>query len=223
MRGGTAPGTVGGAGGTTTGAGAAGRTEVTANGIIIGNVALVALPLQDDKPLSPTTGATGTTGVSPTPGAPATGVGGAANAPRAVAPPAGGGGTTAIDRIRAACPKVVEIRVLNAPADRVRIGEIAMSVRRGQPATNFMDDIVRLNRAATVVSGNPRASGAPGPAGVPAAPGPGVAPAPGTTTPGTTAPLGTPTIPGTTAPGTPAPGGAISPLTPGTAVPTPTR
>lgn len=166
---------------------AGGRVEVTANGVLLGNVALVALPDQDNMPTSPTApvpglpGATtpGTTAAPGTAVAPGGNVAGAPTAPpagtapgRAVTPgtitPGVANNPTAIDRIRAACERVVEIRVVDGDADKRRMGEIAMAIRKGTPITSFMSDIVAMNGRANVVwSGM---MGGTAPAGTPAPP-----------------------------------------------------
>lgn len=149
---GTTPGTTGvttpGATGTTA---ATTGTEITANGVIIGNVALVSLPTTEGVMTTPgatapaggvTTGARGTTGVV-TPG------------PAPAAPT----GSSALDRIRTACTRIVQIRVVTDENDRARLARVTQSIRRGVPVTDLMDDLITVNRKSTVAW-----TGGPGPA-----------------------------------------------------------
>ncbi|MEW8978219.1 MAG: hypothetical protein AB2385_07420 [Symbiobacterium sp.] len=64
---------------------------------------------------------------------------------------AGRGTTTAavVQRIRTACPRVAEIRVVNTEADRRRLAEITAAVRSGRPVTEFMTDLVGIAQRAT--------------------------------------------------------------------------
>jgi hypothetical protein len=200
------------AGSTNAGSTNAGGANATANGLLIGNVALVALPI------APATG-TGTMGTGVTgrgaagTGAAGTGVtgrgamgtgaagledtgagGGRGGLVERFAP--GGtptnngsgaaqsganagdrlGGTAmnttpagyssaALQRIRTACDRVAEIRVVNSAGDRQRLAEITAAMRQGRPVTEFMDDLNRIMQAATPAGGTvPRQQGVvPGP------------------------------------------------------------
>jgi hypothetical protein len=267
------------------------RREVTANGILIGNVALVGLPTADDMPLSPTgvsgvqpfgpvapgtlpgptnrsgvvtgpnagtnagfvgpaaspnppgtgtateqTGSTGIRGGGPTsraggvtttgaadnvPGGtaagtttrtPAAGITGATGATPANNPgmaATSGTNPTAIDRIRSACTRVTAIRVVTDSGDRARLAQIAMAVRKGQPVTDYMDDLARINRGAQTMgagAGSVLSTGetvpSPGaPAGTPApatTPAPAGGPAPGPAGVGPRTGPGAPITPRTT-------------------------
>jgi hypothetical protein len=212
------------------------QPEPTANGILIGNVALVALPSNDNLPITgttrgpagaatpaplghggaaETTGSTGMThtgttaapGTSPSPATPVPGTttAPAGNGPAGVGTPgAGGGGAanpTALDRIRTACTKVTQIRVVTDSADRARLATIAMSVRKGTPVTDFIDDLARMSKKATTMGAGAGATFQPGEG--PTTTAPTGAGGGGTATPGAGA-YGTP--PGQMGPGTtPAP------------------
>jgi len=134
-------------------------TDITANGVLIGNVALVSLPT--------------TEGVMATPAAPAP-----TTAPSGATTAAPGGTTTAVpgttggattgsaslDRIRAACTRVVQIRVVTDTADRARLARVAQSIRRGVPVTDLMDELITINRKSTVAwSGATGATGTTAP------------------------------------------------------------
>jgi|GEM_PF-4201144 len=112
---------------------------------------------------------------------------------------------SAVDRVRLACPRVADIRVVNDEGDRSRLAEITAAVRAGQPITEFMAELTAITQRATS-----------------AGPGSEARRRNGTTTPGTTTPGAT--TPGTTTPGETTPG-ATTPdtTTPRTAIPgTPT-
>jgi hypothetical protein len=187
--------------GTMAGYGAA-RHEVTANGVLIGNVALVALPTVDNLPITPGPGTAGMTPGVATPRAFTTPGVGPAVRPGGITGPAAapaGTETDAISRIRAACTKVTEIRVVHDAGDRARLATVTMAIRKGTPITTFLDDLVRINRRAATAGGGVNTAVQPGavPGGTtvapPAVPGPGMAPGTTTTAPGTTT-----TAPGTT-------------------------
>lgn len=235
-----------------------GVTEPTANGIMVGNVAIVALPDYDYLPTTNPPGVTGTPpgapstlgtpatpgnpaapgtpGTAGTPGVPGTAGGGGGGTagttgytgttvppgnmgvadgglpgtgdrfgtagrtgtpgPRGTA--AGGGtaagsaatgninqtgGSTALDRIRTACVGLSEIRVVTESADKARLAEIAMAMRRGTPVTAYMADITRLASRASLAGGGvgTGAGGGGGGAVTPQSHGPG----PAQETPGT--------------------------------------
>ena len=62
------------------------------------------------------------------------------------------GVTAAVDpleRVRAACPNVADIRVVNDENDRGRLAEITAAVRAGQPITEFMTDLATIAQRAT--------------------------------------------------------------------------
>ncbi len=248
-----------------------GGGEITANGLLIGNVALVALPTMDQMPTNTNVGAPGTatannvgvgtkgtpaTGIA-APGTPAAGTaappnpiatapagpgnnaaagapGGvmgtrtnAATTPGAGAPggaATGGAGTAgmtgganatgdadAIERIKMACDKVADVRVVNSAADRARLAEITDAIREGRPVTEFMTDLSRLVQAATSAGGGRNANRGPAGAAPPATPAPAtpITPvAPDGTPPGALPGAGgaTPGTPGTTGTGGPAAG-----------------
>jgi hypothetical protein len=196
---------------------AGGAGEVTANGILIGNVALVGLPTVDSLPITPPGGVPAAPGApagprpapagslaesqntraAPNPAAPlaprgqrfadggafdrtgtpgAVGRGGTAErtpprtggtvpapvpgvavlpVPGAATAPAGPN-LEAVERIRRSCPAVAEIRVVTDAADRARLAEIAMAVRKGQPVTRYMEAIGRISRGASASAGRTR-------------------------------------------------------------------
>lgn len=192
------------------GAGAGMRTQMaTANGLLIGNVALIALPSAGtattgvpagnpggvpaaDSAFGGTYGGTTTTGpaTGTTGTAPANPLGGMRGRTATVAPPAAMGanpaapgnptltgtadsyvnpnvggsptaaGTTAgtttatadtaaIERVKSACDRVADVRVVNNDNDRRRLSEITAAMRRGEPLTNFMADLTRIAQGAT--------------------------------------------------------------------------
>lgn len=204
--------------------------NVTANGVIIGNVALVALPKESQR--TPVTGAPTGTGVAP---GTAPGLGARTGAATGTGPAAGTGsaapmntatatGTAArtntatatgraartvttaaadpLERVRNACPRLADIRVVNDEGDRARLAEITAAVRSGRPITEFLTELAAMTQRAT--SAGPGAGGRmqqgsvlPGRTGTPAAPRTRSAPnAPGGSDPARTGP-GTPTDPGT--------------------------
>ncbi len=192
--------------------------NVTANGVIIGNVALVALPKESQR--TPVTGAPTGTGVAP---GTAPGLGARTGAATGTGPAAGTGSaapmntatatgraartvTTAaadpLERVRNACPRLADIRVVNDEGDRARLAEITAAVRSGRPITEFLTELAAMTQRAT--SAGPGAGGRmqqgsvlPGRTGTPAAPRTRSAPnAPGGSDPARTGP-GTPTDPGT--------------------------
>lgn len=257
------------AGGGTITAPAAGHpttNEVTANGVILGNVALVALPTADNIPLTQSTtpaspinpvfpgtngmapgmtsaagttdaaagttgdttpgaagastttngvttgtkgtpatinGTTGTNGTNGTTGTDGTLGGATPGATTGSTPGSLAGDANAIDRIKVACDKLVDIRVVNEASDRVRLAQIAAAIRTGQPITNFMTDLTRMTQAATSVGGGRNANNGAG--GANAVPGTPAGTAPGTTGTGT----------GTTTPGTTGTPTTTTPVTPG--------
>ncbi|HWI50541.1 MAG TPA: hypothetical protein VNT01_00190 [Symbiobacteriaceae bacterium] len=145
-----------------------GRMEVTANGLMVGNVAIVALPEHDHMPMSPSTGGGGTTGTTATgpgttgttgttTGSPVGSTGAPAGAPAGTTGAAGN--TTALDRIRSSCRGVTEIRMVTDSTDRATLASITMAMRKGTPVTDYMTDIARIGRKATIAGG---ASGAGG-------------------------------------------------------------
>lgn len=199
--------------------------NVTANGVIIGNVALVALPRESQN--TPVNGAaTGTGGQN---GAAAgtgvqTGATGGSGVPMGAAGDGVGTGTAAdpLERVRTACPTLADIRVVNDETDRARLAEITAAVRSGRPVTEFMSELATMAQRAT--SAGPGASGrqrnrpenfrnrlqqgnlVPGRAGTPTTPAP-AAPRtpPAPNAPGTDGRGSTPARPGTgtaTDPGT---------------------
>lgn len=178
-----------------------GNRNVTANGVIIGNVALVALPRESQT--TPVTGVradavpniagAGTPGQGNT--RPSTGViGGRVEAPPGPGTPprrgwtadmgtpggpatAAGTGTAArpgatagsrmgmapavdpLERVRTACPRVADIRVVNDENDRSRLAEITAAVRAGRPITEFMTELATIAQRAT--SAGPGANARP--------------------------------------------------------------
>lgn len=136
--------------GTNTGVTEVGGTGATANGLIIGNVALVALPVGD--------AASGT-------GAGGGGVGLVQRFAPVRTPDETGEADEALERVRTACDRVVEIRVVNSADDRRRLAEITAAMRQGRPVTAFMPDLNRMMQAATPARGaEPRQQGVvPGP------------------------------------------------------------
>lgn len=125
-----------------------------------------------------------------------------------------------LERVRTACPRVADIRVVNDENDRNRLAEIAAAVRAGRPITEFMTDLATISQRATsagpganarqnntpqrnIQQGNIQSNmrQIPGPMPAPAAPGTGGrAGTPGRAGGGTNAPARagvTPTDPGT--------------------------
>ncbi|MBP2020086.1 hypothetical protein J2Z79_003540 [Symbiobacterium terraclitae] len=212
---------------TVTGAGAtAGNRTMAGTGTAAGNRTHVG-------------GGTADTGTLPGAGAPvgnrtAAGTGGAAATRMGTGTPAGtraNAGTAArygavgspavnrlnpVERIRIACPRVADIRVVNDANDRSRLAQITAAVRSGRPITEFMGELTAISQRAT--SAGPGAdvrrlnTNAPAGTRPPGTTNPGT-PAPGTTAPGTRTPGMT--TPGTPTPGAPTPGATRMPA-PGT-------
>lgn len=120
------------AAGETAGAGAQ-NGEMNANGVLVGNVAVVVLPTTDAAAPG---GVPATKGTAQVPGA---------------APAAPGQG--ALDRIRQACTKVVQIRVVTDGADREQLARLTRAIRRGEPITDYLDQLARISLSATPEAG----------------------------------------------------------------------
>jgi hypothetical protein len=108
---------------------------VAANGVLLGNVAVVGLPTADQIPVTPPSGK-GSISPAPTPTV----------------------STTALGRIQTAC-RVAEVRSVINTSDRVRLAQIATALRQHQSLTPFIDDVVAISRRATSVYMAPAAAG----------------------------------------------------------------
>ncbi len=98
-----------------------GESEITANGVLLGNVALVALPSTEDMPISPRGGVPG----APAPAAPAPGAPGGPGGPGAPGTPAGRAGAPGTPAGRAGAPGTPAGRAGMAPGRRTtRAGEV---------------------------------------------------------------------------------------------------
>jgi hypothetical protein len=118
------------------------RNAVPANGVLLGNVAVVGLPTAEGVPVTPPTG----------PG-------------RISAVPSPTVSTSALGRIQTAC-RVAEVRSVTIASDRVRLAQITTALRQHQSLTPFIDDVVAINRRATsVYSAVPPTGGVVPPAG----------------------------------------------------------
>jgi len=99
---------------------------IMANGVLIGNVALVALP--DDETTPP-----GGIGMGQM-----VGPENSAGSPR-----------VALDRIVASCGRLAQIRTVAVGDDEARMAEITGSIRLGTPITEFMQELTEMNVRAT--------------------------------------------------------------------------
>lgn len=159
---GTTGGMTGGAAGGTTAAyplgGARGRTGTSAPPVALGDNTVApgnpTLTGTADRYVNPNMGgsptATGTTGGTT-----------AANAD-----------TAAIDRVKSACDKVADVRVVNNDNDRRRLSEITAAMRRGEPLTNFMAELTRIAQGATSAGSGRNANQSPVTVPSPTAPSP---------------------------------------------------
>lgn len=147
---------------------------IMANGVLIGNIALVALPDDETTPPgnagAPAGGIGAPTGGAGLPGGGAMVPGGVAGrtvtGAEAVGAPAGaaqvrpaqsaGSPMVALDRIVASCGRLSQIRTVAEGDDEVRMAEITGAIRLGTPITEFMPELTEMNvRATTAWSAPP--------------------------------------------------------------------
>mgnify|MGYP000011447714 CR=1 FL=1 len=103
--------------------------EVSANGVIIGNIALVALPATEHMAVTPAIGEA----------------------------TIGDGSDTqlsAFTRVQQSCTSLAEIRVVTEPADRARLAEVAAAMRKGEPVVEYLPELTEISRRASTAPGS---------------------------------------------------------------------
>jgi len=110
------------------GLGLAAAREVSANGLIIGNIALVALPATEHMAVAPAIGEATVSDGSDTQ-------------------------LSAFERVRSSCASLAEIRVVTEPSDRARLAKIAAAMRRGEPVVEYLPELVEMSRRASTAAG----------------------------------------------------------------------
>lgn len=103
--------------------------EVSANGLIIGNIALVALPATEHLAVTPAVGESTISDGSDT-------------------------NLSAFARVQLSCASLAEIRVVTEAADRARLAEVAAAMRKGEPVVEYLPELAEIGRRASTAPGS---------------------------------------------------------------------
>lgn len=110
------------------GLGVAAAREVSANGVVIGNVAVVALPSTEHMAVTPTV---------------EEGVSEGSDVRR-----------SAFERVHQSCVGLAEIRVVTEAADRARLAEVTAAMRKGDPVVDYLPELAEISRRASTAPGS---------------------------------------------------------------------